>query len=133
MDAASGQLEGERLRASPGHGAQGLLPLPTPAQVQGLGPTFKLTLHLQNTSTARPILGLLLCFLYNEVLYALPRAFFKVLGFPRWEGEQGRSGRALVRCRPGPSGPGEGVGVADKLQHSSSCRPGCGPARHLNR
>ncbi|XP_035557508.2 Bardet-Biedl syndrome 1 protein isoform X1 [Canis lupus familiaris] len=47
-------------------------------QVQGLGPTFKLTLHLQNTSTARPILGLLVCFLYNEVLYALPRAFFKV-------------------------------------------------------
>lgn len=48
-------------------------------QVQGLGPTFKLTLHLQNTSTARPILGLLVCFLYNEALYALPRAFFKVL------------------------------------------------------
>ncbi|XP_072646127.1 BBSome complex member BBS1 isoform X4 [Canis lupus baileyi] len=47
-------------------------------QVQGLGPTFKLTLHLQNTSTTRPILGLLVCFLYNEVLYALPRAFFKV-------------------------------------------------------
>lgn len=52
---------------------------PTSPQVQGLGPTFKLTLHLQNTSTARPILGLLVCFLYNEVLYALPRAFFKVL------------------------------------------------------
>lgn len=28
MDAASGQLEGERLRASPGHGAQGLPPSP---------------------------------------------------------------------------------------------------------
>ncbi|XP_040826912.1 Bardet-Biedl syndrome 1 protein [Ochotona curzoniae] len=53
-------------------------PLKLLAVVQGLGPTFKLTLHLQNTSTARPILGLLLCFLYNEVLYALPRAFFKV-------------------------------------------------------
>ena len=52
--------------------------MPSP-QVQGLGPTFKLTLHLQNTSTARPILGLVVCFLYNEVLYALPRAFFKVL------------------------------------------------------
>uniref|UniRef100_A0A9L0TH30 Bardet-Biedl syndrome 1 n=1 Tax=Equus caballus TaxID=9796 RepID=A0A9L0TH30_HORSE len=53
-------------------------PLKLHAVVQGLGPTFKLTLHLQNTSTARPILGLLVCFLYNEVLYALPRAFFKV-------------------------------------------------------
>ncbi|XP_012580584.1 PREDICTED: Bardet-Biedl syndrome 1 protein [Condylura cristata] len=53
-------------------------PLKLHAVVQGLGPTFKLTLHLQNTSTARPILGLLVCFLYNETLYALPRAFFKV-------------------------------------------------------
>uniref|UniRef100_A0A452U4B6 Bardet-Biedl syndrome 1 n=1 Tax=Ursus maritimus TaxID=29073 RepID=A0A452U4B6_URSMA len=53
-------------------------PLKLHAVVQGLGPTFKLTLHLQNTSAARPILGLLVCFLYNEVLYALPRAFFKV-------------------------------------------------------
>ncbi|XP_057408003.1 Bardet-Biedl syndrome 1 protein isoform X5 [Balaenoptera acutorostrata] len=53
-------------------------PLKLHAVVQGLGPTFKLTLHLQNTSTARPILGLLVCFLYNEGLYALPRAFFKV-------------------------------------------------------
>lgn len=31
-----------------------------------------------NTSTVRPILGLLICFLYDEMLYALPRAFFKV-------------------------------------------------------
>ncbi|XP_036909195.1 Bardet-Biedl syndrome 1 protein isoform X1 [Sturnira hondurensis] len=53
-------------------------PLKLHAVVQGLGPTFKLTLHLQNTSTARPILGLLVCFLYDELLYALPRAFFKV-------------------------------------------------------
>ncbi|KAB0358083.1 hypothetical protein FD754_002239 [Muntiacus muntjak] len=53
-------------------------PLKLHAVVQGLGPTFKLTLHLQNTSAARPILGLVVCFLYNEVLYALPRAFFKV-------------------------------------------------------
>ncbi|XP_024901903.1 Bardet-Biedl syndrome 1 protein isoform X2 [Pteropus alecto] len=53
-------------------------PLKLHAVVQGLGPTFKLTLHLQNTSTARPILGLLICFLYNEALYTLPRAFFKV-------------------------------------------------------
>ncbi|KAM6159649.1 BBSome complex member BBS1 [Erethizon dorsatum] len=53
-------------------------PLKLHAVVQGLGPTFKLTLHLQNTSTARPVLGLLVCFLYDEVLYALPRAFFKV-------------------------------------------------------
>ncbi|XP_023566372.1 Bardet-Biedl syndrome 1 protein isoform X2 [Octodon degus] len=54
-------------------------PLKLHAVVQGLGPTFKLILHLQNTSTTRPALGLLVCFLYNEELYALPRAFFKVL------------------------------------------------------
>lgn len=59
-------------------GLKGLSILLSP-QVQGLGPTFKLTLHLQNTSTARPVLGLQVCFLYNETLYALPRAFFKVL------------------------------------------------------
>ncbi|XP_040140000.1 BBSome complex member BBS1 isoform X3 [Ictidomys tridecemlineatus] len=53
-------------------------PLKLHAVVQGLGPTFKLTLHLQNTSTVRPVTGLLICFLYNEALYALPRAFFKV-------------------------------------------------------
>lgn len=53
-------------------------PLKLHAVVQGLGPTFKLTLHLQNTSTARPVLGLQVCFLYNEAFYALPRAFFKV-------------------------------------------------------
>lgn len=58
-------------------GPKGLSILLSP-QVQGLGPTFKLTLHLQNTSTARPVLGLQVCFLYNEALYALPRAFFKV-------------------------------------------------------
>lgn len=83
-------LMGERAgRAGVGHirpprplGPTGFLPTPPSAQVQGLGPTFKLTLHLQNTSTARPILGLLVCFLYNEGLYALPRAFFKVLDPP---------------------------------------------------
>ncbi|XP_038621064.1 Bardet-Biedl syndrome 1 protein [Tachyglossus aculeatus] len=54
-------------------------PLKLRAVVQGLGPTFKLTLHLQNTSAvARPAVGLLVCLLYNEALYALPRAFFKV-------------------------------------------------------
>uniref|UniRef100_A0A2I3GZH0 BBSome complex member BBS1 n=1 Tax=Nomascus leucogenys TaxID=61853 RepID=A0A2I3GZH0_NOMLE len=53
-------------------------PLKLHAVVQGLGPTFKLTLHLQNTSTTRPVLGLLVCFLYNEALYSLPRAFLKV-------------------------------------------------------
>uniref|UniRef100_F7E4F6 Bardet-Biedl syndrome 1 n=1 Tax=Monodelphis domestica TaxID=13616 RepID=F7E4F6_MONDO len=53
-------------------------PLKLHAVVQGLGPTFKLTLHLQNTSAVRPAVGLLVSFLYNESLYALPGAFFKV-------------------------------------------------------
>ncbi|XP_004618503.2 Bardet-Biedl syndrome 1 protein isoform X1 [Sorex araneus] len=53
-------------------------PLKLHAVVQGLGPTFRLTLHLQNTSAARAVLGLLVCFLYSEALYRLPRAVFKV-------------------------------------------------------
>ncbi|MEJ1273543.1 dipeptidylpeptidase 3 [Cricetulus griseus] len=74
-------------------------PLKLHAVVQGLGPTFKLTLHLQNTSTARPALGLQVCFLYNEALYALPRAFFKVLDLhvDATVGLQ-QSGLGLMRC-----------------------------------
>ncbi|KAG6939463.1 Bardet-Biedl syndrome 1, partial [Chelydra serpentina] len=63
---------------------QGLLsPLPqncapgSSPQVQGIGPTFKLTLHIQNTSAGRPSINLLVSFLYDQSLYAMKRAFFK--------------------------------------------------------
>ncbi|XP_056657261.1 Bardet-Biedl syndrome 1 protein isoform X1 [Monodelphis domestica] len=71
--ARSSSPEAAHLAGSARSGPSSRLP-----QVQGLGPTFKLTLHLQNTSAVRPAVGLLVSFLYNESLYALPRAFFKV-------------------------------------------------------
>ncbi|XP_078516912.1 BBSome complex member BBS1 isoform X2 [Lissotriton helveticus] len=53
-------------------------PLRMNAVVQGIGPTFKLTLHIQNTSANRPSINLLISFLYDERLYAMKRAFIKV-------------------------------------------------------
>ncbi|XP_053134922.1 Bardet-Biedl syndrome 1 protein isoform X2 [Hemicordylus capensis] len=52
-------------------------PLKMNATVQGIGPTFKVTLHLQNTSATRAITGLLICYLYDESLYAIERPFCK--------------------------------------------------------
>ncbi|KAM9133632.1 BBSome complex member BBS1 isoform 3-T3 [Pangshura tecta] len=52
-------------------------PLKMNAVVQGIGPTFKLTLHIQNTSAGRPSINLLVSFLYDQSLYAMKRAFFK--------------------------------------------------------
>ncbi|XP_044125970.1 Bardet-Biedl syndrome 1 protein isoform X2 [Bufo gargarizans] len=48
------------------------------AAVQGIGPRFKLILNLQNTSVNRPSMQLLISFLYDEQLYQLRQAFFKV-------------------------------------------------------
>ncbi|XP_069501037.1 BBSome complex member BBS1 [Ambystoma mexicanum] len=55
-----------------------LEPLRINAVVHGIGPTFKLTLHIQNTSANRPSINLLVSFLYDERLYAIKRSFFKV-------------------------------------------------------
>ncbi|XP_038267309.2 Bardet-Biedl syndrome 1 protein isoform X3 [Dermochelys coriacea] len=52
-------------------------PLKMNAVVQGIGPTFKLTLHIQNTSAGHPSINLLVSFLYDQSLYAMKRAFFK--------------------------------------------------------
>ncbi|XP_054846333.1 Bardet-Biedl syndrome 1 protein [Eublepharis macularius] len=52
-------------------------PLKMNAVVQGIGPTFKLTLHLQTTSATRPAINLLISFLYDEGLYYMARPFFK--------------------------------------------------------
>lgn len=53
-------------------------PLTLNAVVQGIGPRFKLILNLQNTSINRPSMQLLISFLYDEQLYQLRPAFFKV-------------------------------------------------------
>ncbi|XP_015279385.1 PREDICTED: Bardet-Biedl syndrome 1 protein [Gekko japonicus] len=52
-------------------------PLKMNAVVQGIGPTFKLTLHLQTTSATRPAINLFISFRYDEGLYYMARPFFK--------------------------------------------------------
>ncbi|KAG9338211.1 hypothetical protein JZ751_026964 [Albula glossodonta] len=48
------------------------------AYVQGLGPSFKLTLNIQNTAACRPVMNLAVSFLYDETLYSMKNAFFKI-------------------------------------------------------
>uniref|UniRef100_H3A6Z7 BBSome complex member BBS1 n=1 Tax=Latimeria chalumnae TaxID=7897 RepID=H3A6Z7_LATCH len=55
-----------------------LEPLKMNAVVQGIGPSFKLTLNIQNTSAARPVINLFLSFLYDEKLYSMKTSFFKI-------------------------------------------------------
>ncbi|XP_073790982.1 BBSome complex member BBS1 isoform X1 [Danio rerio] len=53
-------------------------PLKMNAVVQGLGPSFKLTLNIQNTAASRPVMNLAISFLYDESLYSMRTAFFKI-------------------------------------------------------
>uniref|UniRef100_A0AAY5L9C7 BBSome complex member BBS1 n=1 Tax=Esox lucius TaxID=8010 RepID=A0AAY5L9C7_ESOLU len=53
-------------------------PLRMNAVVQGLGPSFKLTLNIQNTAVCRPVMNLAISFLYDESLYSMKTAFFKI-------------------------------------------------------
>uniref|UniRef100_V9KTN1 BBSome complex member BBS1 n=1 Tax=Callorhinchus milii TaxID=7868 RepID=V9KTN1_CALMI len=53
-------------------------PLKMNAVVQGIGPCFKLTLNLQNTSANQPSINLLISFMYDENLYSMERGFFKL-------------------------------------------------------
>ncbi|MBN3289897.1 BBS1 protein, partial [Polypterus senegalus] len=53
-------------------------PLKMNAVVQGLGPSFKLTLNIQNTSVCRPSMNLAISFWYDEKLYSLKTSFFKI-------------------------------------------------------
>uniref|UniRef100_A0A3B4C850 BBSome complex member BBS1 n=1 Tax=Pygocentrus nattereri TaxID=42514 RepID=A0A3B4C850_PYGNA len=53
-------------------------PLKMNAVVQGLGPSFKLTLNIQNTAACRPVMNLAISFLYDENLYSMRTAFFKI-------------------------------------------------------
>ncbi|XP_068161369.1 Bardet-Biedl syndrome 1 protein [Antennarius striatus] len=56
----------------------GAAPLRLSAVVQGLGPAFKLTLHLQNTGASRPAPHLFLSFLYDRRLYRLRTPLLRV-------------------------------------------------------
>ncbi|XP_069116574.1 BBSome complex member BBS1-like [Argopecten irradians] len=53
-------------------------PLKLSAQVQGIGPTFKLTVNLQNTSLSHPSTNLLITFQYDDRLYTLKKALIEV-------------------------------------------------------
>ncbi|XP_066574893.1 BBSome complex member BBS1 isoform X1 [Amia ocellicauda] len=53
-------------------------PLKMNAVVQGLGPSFKLTLNIQNTASCRPLMSLAVSFLYDESLYHMKTAYFKI-------------------------------------------------------
>uniref|UniRef100_A0A3P8UK13 BBSome complex member BBS1 n=1 Tax=Cynoglossus semilaevis TaxID=244447 RepID=A0A3P8UK13_CYNSE len=53
-------------------------PLKMNAVVQGLGPTFKLTLNMQNTAACRPVMNLAISFLYDENLYRMRTPYLRI-------------------------------------------------------
>lgn len=53
-------------------------PLKLSAQVQGIGPTFKLTINLQNTSLTTPSMNLFISFQYDDSLYAFHKTLMHV-------------------------------------------------------
>uniref|UniRef100_UPI003AAC6C9F Bardet-Biedl syndrome 1 protein n=1 Tax=Centroberyx gerrardi TaxID=166262 RepID=UPI003AAC6C9F len=53
-------------------------PLKMNAVVQGLGPSFKLTLNVQNTAACRPVMNLAVSFLYDENLYRMRNPYMRI-------------------------------------------------------
>ncbi|XP_039639957.1 Bardet-Biedl syndrome 1 protein [Perca fluviatilis] len=53
-------------------------PLKMNAVVQGLGPSFKLTLNVQNTAACRPVMNLAVSFLYDESLYRMRSPYMRI-------------------------------------------------------
>uniref|UniRef100_A0A667YJI7 BBSome complex member BBS1 n=1 Tax=Myripristis murdjan TaxID=586833 RepID=A0A667YJI7_9TELE len=53
-------------------------PLKMNAVVQGLGPSFKLTLNVQNTAACRPVMNLVISFLYDEHLYRMRNPYLRI-------------------------------------------------------
>lgn len=53
-------------------------PLKMNAVVQGLGPSFKLTLNVQNTAACRPVMNLAISFLYDEGLYRMRSPYLRI-------------------------------------------------------
>lgn len=54
-------------------------PLKINAQVQGIGPMFKLILKVQNISSTSPSVSLYITFVYDEKLYKISKNFIEVL------------------------------------------------------
>ncbi|KAM8889205.1 BBSome complex member BBS1 isoform 1-T2 [Synchiropus picturatus] len=53
-------------------------PLKMNAVVQGVGPSFKLTLNVQNTAACRPIMNLAISFLYDQNLYRVGTPYLRI-------------------------------------------------------
>ncbi|KAM9837642.1 BBSome complex member BBS1 [Aulostomus maculatus] len=53
-------------------------PLKMNAVVQGLGPSFKLTLNVQNTAACQPVMNLAISFLYDENLYRMKNSYVRI-------------------------------------------------------
>lgn len=53
-------------------------PLKMNAVVQGLGPSFKLTLNIQNTAACRPVINLAISILYDETLYKMKNSYMRI-------------------------------------------------------
>ncbi|XP_076024035.1 BBSome complex member BBS1, partial [Genypterus blacodes] len=53
-------------------------PLKMNAVVQGLGPSFKLTLNIQNAAACRPVVNLAISFLYDPSLYHMRNPYMKI-------------------------------------------------------
>jgi Bardet-Biedl syndrome 1 protein len=54
-------------------------PLKLNAQVQGMGPVFKLTLKVQNISSSSPSINLFITFIYDEKLYKISNGLIEVI------------------------------------------------------
>ncbi|KAM9832615.1 BBSome complex member BBS1 [Neosynchiropus ocellatus] len=53
-------------------------PLKMNAVVQGVGPSFKLTLNVQNTAACRPVMNLAISFLYDQNLYRIRTPYLRI-------------------------------------------------------
>jgi Bardet-Biedl syndrome 1 protein len=53
-------------------------PLKLNAQVQGIGPTFKLILKVQNISTTSPSINLFITFVYDDKMYKIEKNYLPV-------------------------------------------------------
>ena len=56
-------------------------PLKLNAQVQGMGPTFKLIVKVQNISSSMPSIDLFMTFVYDEKLYKIAKSYIEVIFF----------------------------------------------------
>jgi hypothetical protein len=50
-------------------------------KVQGIGPTFKLILKVQNISNSSPLMNFYITFVYDEKLYKIAKSLIEVILF----------------------------------------------------